>query len=507
MRKVKTTCQAYKRADEGINERLVLLESLWVKVETQLGVLAKISGHLTNELLESQLNLLQRLKGRLAQAASQLEAVNPKSIENKGRATDVVRKWKFALVKSTLDELMAELEAWQQRFDPSWYLMILISGTVLDKTLVEFADSNSRKSNRDSGHLTKMLAIRSTLNPDLASQRKSHISLNHDGLKDAQASEIAFTAARSVKRAGSTDLLIVERVSCPSGMASQVKIDVGNLAKKLQNVDPDTFGLLRCKGILKHHDSSNRLSAIEVIYYAPINCQQPETLRHHLLQQKPTSLSAIMRIAKQLVRSVHYVHTCGFVHKNIRPENVLIFPNGANESLGPSFLIGFTEFRNANFQTNLYGDAAWHRNIYRHPQRQGPFVLDRYIMQHDIYSLGVCLLEIALWRSFVWYPVQDGSAAPVPGMALGFNCSDRDFETTQLIRQQRTKDQLITLAKKELPPRVGDTYTSIVVQCMKCLDQDNESFGSVDGMTDEDGIVVGVRFVEHILSKIIEISV
>ena len=216
MRKVKTTCQAYKRADEGINERLVLLESLWVKVETQLGVLAKISGHLTNELLESQLNLLQRLKGRLAQAASQLEAVNPKSIENKGRATDVVRKWKFALVKSTLDELMAELEAWQQRFDPSWYLMILISGTVLDKTLVEFADSNSRKSNRDSGHLTKMLAIRSTLNPDLASQRKSHISLNHDGLKDAQASEIAFTAARSVKRAGSTDLLIVQRVSCPS---------------------------------------------------------------------------------------------------------------------------------------------------------------------------------------------------------------------------------------------------------------------------------------------------
>ncbi|KAK5637116.1 hypothetical protein RRF57_012829 [Xylaria bambusicola] len=507
VRKIKSTCQSYREADDGVNERFVLLESLWIKVETQLGFLAKISDHLTDDLVRSQLNLLQRLKGRLAQAASQLEAVDPKSMGSKGKAADILRKWKFALVKSSLDELMGDLEAWQQRFDPSWYLMILISGKVLDNALVESADGDVAQSNRDSSPLNKMLAIRSTLNPGLAPRRETHVNLSHDGLKGAQESAILLSAARAVVRAGSTNLLIVERVSCPSGMASQMKIDVGNLAKKLQNVDPNTFGLLRCKGILKHHDSLNKLSAIDVVYTTPLNCQQPETLRHHLSQQQPVSLSAIIRIAKQLVRSVHYVHTCGFVHKNIRPENVLIFPGNDNGSLGQSFLIGFTEFRNANFQTNLYGDAAWHRNIYRHPQRQGPFVQDRYVMQHDIYSIGVCLLEIALWRSFVWYPASDSSATPVPTMALGFACNDKDFETTQLTSKQRIKEKIVRLAEKELPPRVGDTYTSIVVDCMKCLDSDSEKFGAIEGLEDEDGIVVGVKYVEHILSRILEISV
>ena len=32
-------------------------------------------------------------------------------------------------------------------------------------------------------------------------------------------------------------------------------------------------------------------------------------------------------------------------------------------------------------------------------------------MQHDVYSLGVCLLEIGLWRSFVAY---SSDSAPVP---------------------------------------------------------------------------------------------
>ncbi len=67
-----------------------------------------------------------------------------------------------------------------------------------------------------------------------------------------------------------------------------------------------------------------------------------------------------MKITKQLVRSVHYVRTCDFVHKNVRQENVLVFPGSDGLSLGHSFRMGFTEFRNANFQTNIYRDAAWH---------------------------------------------------------------------------------------------------------------------------------------------------
>ncbi|KAI0539442.1 hypothetical protein GGR58DRAFT_464309 [Xylaria digitata] len=506
VRKIKTTCQTYRRADEEINEKYVVVESLWVKIETQLGFLGKISGHLTDDLVQSQLELLQRLKGKLTQAVSKLGDVNPKNATNKGKKVDILRKWKFALIKSSLDELITELEVWQQRFDPTWYLMILVSGKALDTVLVESTGVDLSQASQESNPLSRMLAIRSTMSQGVATQSKSHVTLSHDGLKGAQEFMISFTTARAVVRIGSSNLLIVERVSCPSRTTSQVKTDVGNLAKKLQNVDPDSFGLLRCKGILKSYDSSHKLSAIEVVYNTPLNCQLPVTLRHHLLKQNPVSLTTVMRIAKQLVQSVHYVHTCGFVHKNIRPENILVFPSGDDMSLGQSFLIGFTEFRNENFQTNLYGDAAWHRNLYRHPQRQGALVLERYVMQHDIYSLGVCLLEIGLWRTFVWYPAHNDNATPVPGMALGFNCSDKEFETMQPTSQQRIKEQLVALTKKELPPRIGDAYTNIVLSCMRCLDPDNKTFGA-EGVTDEDGITIGVKFVEHILSRIAEISV
>ncbi|CAG8970828.1 hypothetical protein HYALB_00001616 [Hymenoscyphus albidus] len=56
------------------------------------------------------------------------------------------------------------------------------------------------------------------------------------------------------------------------------------------------------------------------------------------------------------------------------------------------------------------GDETIERNLYRHPSRQGAIPADEFIMQHDIYNLGVCLLEIGLWESFVTYDSNDSNA-------------------------------------------------------------------------------------------------
>lgn len=77
-------------------------------------------------------------------------------------------------------------------------------------------------------------------------------------------------------------------------------------------------------------------------------------------------------------------------------------------------------------------------------------------MQHDIYSLGACLLEIGLWRSFVWFPDGHDGAAPVPW--LGLDLCDQDFTTTSRVVPLRTKDHLVALTARELPPRLGDLY-------------------------------------------------
>lgn len=59
---------------------------------------------------------------------------------------------------------------------------------------------------------------------------------------------------------------------------------------------------------------------------------------------------------------------------------------------------------------------------------------------------------------------------------------------------------------------MGNRYTDIVLSCLKCLDKGDESedegFGmGISDVEDNDGIVIGVRFIENVLEKIQDICV
>lgn len=65
----------------------------------------------------------------------------------------------------------------------------------------------------------------------------------------------------------------------------------------------------------------------------------------------------------------------------------------------------------------MQGDDKWQDNLYRHPERQGKNPEESYTMHHDVYSLGVCLLEIGLWTSFVKYGIgANGEDLILPGL-------------------------------------------------------------------------------------------
>ena len=49
----------------------------------------------------------------------------------------------------------------------------------------------------------------------------------------------------------------------------------------------------------------------------------------------------------------------------------------------------------------MLGEDEWQKRIYQHPERQGRYVGEAYHLRHDIYSLGVYILEILLWTPFV----------------------------------------------------------------------------------------------------------
>ncbi|KAK6339743.1 hypothetical protein TWF718_009137 [Orbilia javanica] len=479
-----------------------------------------ISDSLDPEFAESQLKLVEILGTKLYQLASRLENYTS-SFGTAAEGAPLRRKWteqyqrfKFSTkLKSSLDKLVDELRAWSDLFDPSWYHISRISNNAIDYTLLK-AESQVPHLDQNADPIRRLQTLRAAINPGTAVAGYKAPPLNyHEGTLGAHKDEIIlYSAATVIERTNfrTQNILIRERIPCPPETASQVKSDIESLARRLQQVDPEVFGLLQCYGLIKHRDPNTKaLQAIDVIYRTPDTTEHPTSLRQHLLRQRPTSITAIVQLAKELIKSVSYVHTCNFVHKNIRPENILIFSNNQS-SLGKGFLLGFDQFRNVNFQTSYFGDFAWHRNIYRHPQRQGPFVQDRYRMQHDIYSIGVCLLEIGLWQSFVWYPDFSANTMPISGEAIreiGLQLTDKVFETRDLNTFMQIKDCLVTLARSNLPLRMGDRYTEIVLACLTCLDPENETFVAGPGLEDEDGIVVGVRYIENILLKINDISV
>lgn len=105
------------------------------------------------------------------------------------------------------------------------------------------------------------------------------------------------------------------------------------------------------------------------------------------------------------------------VHKNIRPDTIVIFQD-KTIGLGIPFLLGFEKIRAVNAFTNLIDDAKWQKNLYRHPNRQGLRYEESYKMQHDIYSFGICLLEIGLWDSFAFWNKETGSFEPGPDLHI-----------------------------------------------------------------------------------------
>lgn len=144
----------------------------------------------------------------------------------------------------------------------------------------------------------------------------------------------------------------------------------------------------------------------------------------------------------------------------------------------------------------MLGDAVQSHNLYRHPTRQGEAPEEMYSMQHDIYSLGVCLLEIGLWTSFVACDdVSTNSTVNVPGLPEATSqLSPRDRKK----RSYEVKRVLTALAMSELPSRMGERFSAVVVSCLTCLDKDS-ALGSVDALLEDDnGIILGVSYIQKV---------
>jgi hypothetical protein len=447
-------------------------------VSHHLDLLGNIAQILPPEYLELQDQTLKVLRDKLEIVVSTLEF-----LVKKDETFALSQRSKYALLKGRLSKAIDDLETWQRIFDPSWYLIIKAAIPQIDEELAKHVQSPVKAAILPSYSLRDVLRT--------SSPETTPIWLKEEGIKNLSITDIPFSSAKLAQRLDGGRELILESILCPAqANSTALARDVRDLAQKLSLADPVTFGLLNCKGVVKQAGQLAQAPPLfTFVFKMPDGLSEPESLRDMLLQGNGDhSLSDRFVVASQLAKSVCYVHTFGFVHKNVRPENILIL-KGLEAPIGHPYLVGFEHFRAAEGNTSRLGDTMWELNLYRHPRRQGDRPEEAYVMQHDIYSLGVCLLELGLWQSFVDYDKR----VPRPSSTLGLSLESPEFHNPYLI-----KDRLLSIARSALPRRMGTKFAHVVETCLTCLDPDNTDFGDERDFQDADGILVGVRYIEKV---------
>ncbi|EJC99801.1 uncharacterized protein FOMMEDRAFT_160243 [Fomitiporia mediterranea MF3/22] len=288
------------------------------------------------------------------------------------------------------------------------------------------------------------------------------------------------------------------------------------------NVYTASFGILRCCGWAQ---VSTRFLSTEhdLVLRPPSGTSSPRTLRMLLLDGPPQHpLESRLQFCIQLATSVLIVHSLNLVHKDIRPDSILVFeslkPLNAKEDdffpkkLGSPYLARFDRARSEDVDTviNPFAYSPYMRDLYTHPVHTTSAEHIRYSMRDDIYSLGVVLIEVALWKSLFSWSEQK-------------KCYDADFswfdfsvEKYKQIFTDRGQPEyrnrgwlvrwdLIELAEREIPVIMGTTFKDVVVSCLTFGEPSKPTLDESVKKIMEAGYQPqgeSVLFVQNILSKL-----
>jgi hypothetical protein len=218
---------------------------------------------------------------------------------------------------------------------------------------------------------------------------------------------------------------------------------------------PRPMKVLDCFGYFQYEDPDHRFFGF--LYAFPPNSDlnsSPVSLNELLLDMtRPKrsytlpSLPQRVRIAQSLAITILELHNAEWLHKGLNSQNVVFFyTSGKVLDFSSPFVSGFEYARPDKASAASFDVRGSPMDIYRHPALIGPFPpgqkRPRYEIKHDIYSLGLVLLEIGLWQQ----------------LAIFRKAGTKPADFFKLVKQ---------LAIQELPHRVGDIYRDVVLSCIE----------------------------------------
>jgi hypothetical protein len=210
----------------------------------------------------------------------------------------------------------------------------------------------------------------------------------------------------------------------------------------------------------------------------------PETLRTMLSQPTP-SLSARVQLAQRLCTCVLYLHAVNWLHKGINSRNIIFAdPQNLAEPCVSGFELARPDTDQDKTQPGRYQVVDQRDTVYCHPSYQGAGLKGAYRKTFDIYSLGLVLLEIALWK-------------PIESM-MGLQGQPSNRRSAESIRNRLI--QADSEHMEELKARMGDEYQRAVSVCIVgrvSLDVEEDA--------DETDVLVATRLQRVFMERVVDV--
>jgi hypothetical protein len=192
--------------------------------------------------------------------------------------------------------------------------------------------------------------------------------------------------------------VFVEWKTIERGIESKLKHRIKSLASLLQEMDSSTFHSLSCMGYLKDPTIGN----YGYVFRIPGQTTKGHKSLAQILGRETTvpSLNDRFSLAMALAETVLQLHTSGWLHKGIRADNVLFFPDdGDDADLTKAFLGGY-EYARADNPSDMTEFPAMQQdmNLYRHPALLKANRAS-FEKSFDLFAFGCVLVEIGLWAN------------------------------------------------------------------------------------------------------------
>ena len=239
--------------------------------------------------------------------------------------------------------------------------------------------------------------------------------------------------------------------------------------------DPDTeANVRRLAGLLQissgsRESGSRELRTLPFKYYVhqpkekryafifsyPLHAERSQPVSLYDLIKSSTaeerfSLATRFRVAQMIAQSIGVFHADGWVHKSVCSQSVVFFRDRTTKTLmlESPYLVDFGYSRPEQGRTYArYHQTSDITTLYLHPDRPKM----TFTKVHDIYALGIVLLEIATWTV-----ANDHFAMAASGLDL----------CTTSINKEEVRKKFLSIAKKSIPYHMGVSYMEVVVACL-----------------------------------------